>query len=240
MTRHRQILSSLCAATLVAGFAACAQDGGDKTILITNNQAAPVDMCLLMPIETGPFRSSGTFDVLAPGGYLMLPQIKNLASSNGGTLTANRTFFAEGFRIALSSPNAETQAAIAAISNYSIPKGFTVPPDDSLFVSSLQLLPANVISAIAGTVTGNNRVSITAKVELVGKAGGDQVTSNSFDFPIEICRGCLVRDLGPCDMLDSTFMPTVKGNSCNPGQDEPVQCCTAGGGSVCPAIGTKL
>ncbi len=239
MSRHRPLVTSLCAATLVAGFAACAQDGGDKTILLTNNQAAPVDMCVLMPLETGPFLSKGIVDGAAGGGYLLLPQIKNLTSSNGGALTSNRTFFAEGFRVVLSSDNPATQAAIAAMNAYSIRAAFTVPPDNSLFVASVQVLPASVVGAITATLAKFERTQVVVSVEAIGKLGGDQVSSNVFDFPVTVCNQCLALDLGACNMLDSAFMPTAKGNACNPGQDQPVQCCTTDNGLLCPAIGTK-
>ncbi|MBP9084981.1 MAG: hypothetical protein KBG15_02640 [Kofleriaceae bacterium] len=238
MTRHRPLLSSLCAATLVAGFAGCAQDGGDKTILITNNMV-PADMCLLMPTETGPFRGAGTLDLAGSGGYLFFPLIKNLTSSNNGTLTSNRTFFAEGFRITLSSPDPVTQAAIADRDSYTILTGFSVAPDNSLFGASVQVLSSPVVEALVARLAKFESTQIVASVEVIGTLSGDQVSSNAFDFPITVCIQCLVTDLGPCDMLDSAFTVTSPGNSCNPGQDQAVQCCSTPQGNVCPAIGTK-
>lgn len=242
MTRHRPLLFSLCAATLVAGFAGfagCAQDGGDKTILITNNQAAPVDMCLLTPTETGPFLSQGIADGNIGVGYTLLPQIKNLTSSNGSTLTSNRTFFAQGFRVVVSSDNPTTQAALVGINSYSIQAGFSVAPDAATFLASVEILPQAVIRPITATLAQFESTQISVSIEVLGTLGGDDVTSNLFNFPIKVCRGCLLIPLGPCDMLDSTFTVTAKGNTCNPGQDLAVQCCSANGGLVCPAIGTK-
>ena len=239
MTRHRQLLSSLCAATLVAGFAACAQDGGDKTILITNNVAAPLDTCVLTVSEAGPFRSSGVVDAAFGEAYFLLPQIENLTTSNGGTLTANRTFFAEGFRVVLTSPGPATQAAIGSLGTYSIPKAFTVAPDGGGFIASLRLLEPKLIEAIRPTIPLDKRALVIASVELIGKVGGSQVTSNKFDYPIEFCVGCLIRSLGACAALDPAFTITLKGNACNPGQDNVVQCCQEPGGYVCPAVGTK-
>ncbi len=238
MTRHRQLLSSLCAATLVAGFAACAQDGGDKTVLITNVMA-PADMCLLTPSEAGPFVIGGTLDVGGSGGYLLFPLIKNLASSNDGTLTSNRIFFAEGFRIELSSRDPDTAAAISGANSYSIQAGFSVAPDDSLFGASVQVFLPGVVKAIAATLNPFESTQVLASVEVIGNQGGDQVSSNAFVFPITLCKNCLVTDLGPCDMLDSAFTVTSPGNSCNPGQDQAVQCCSTPQGNICPAIGTK-
>ncbi len=238
MTRHRPLLSSLCAATLVAGFAACAQDGGDKTILITNNMA-PADMCLLTPSETGPFLAAGTLDLAGSGGYLFFPLIKNLTSSNDGTLLSNRTFFAEAFRITLSSPDSVTAAAIAGANSYTVRTGFSVAPDNALFGATVQVLSFDAAKALATRLAPFERTQIVASVEVIGTLSGDQVSSNVFDFPINVCVGCLVTSLGPCDMLDSAFMPTAKGNFCNPGQDQAVQCCSTPQGNICPAIGTK-
>ncbi len=238
MTRHRQLLSSLCAATLVAGFAACAQDGGDKTVLITNNMA-PADMCLLTPSEAGPFLAAGTLDLAGSGSYLFFPLIKNLTSSNDGTLLSNRTFFAEAFRITLTSSDSGTQAAIADADSYTALTGFSVAPDNSLFGASIQVLSRDVVDVLKARLARFERTSILASVEVIGKLSGDQVSSNAFAFPITVCVGCLVTDLGPCDMLDSAFTVTSPGNSCNPGQDQAVQCCSTPQGNVCPAIGTK-
>ena len=55
----------------------------------------------------------------------------------------------------------------------------------------------------------------------------------------------MARDNGACANLSTSFVPKV-GNSCNPGQDGVVDCCTMPDPNnpavtrfVCPAVGTK-
>jgi hypothetical protein len=57
------------------------------------------------------------------------------------------------------------------------------------------------------------------------------MTSDPFNYPLQVCNGWLVGNLGPCP-----FKNVVNtGNACNPAQDDIVDCCTDNGALICPA-----
>jgi hypothetical protein len=72
------------------------------------------------------------------------------------------------------------------------------------------------------TVNGSS-VQVIAYIQLFGQTlGGQNVSSNDFEFPIQICAGCLVQgisnDVCAVTSSASTEVP------CNLGQDLPVSC----------------
>ena len=69
---------------------------------------------------------------------------------------------------------------------------------------------------------------------MFGTKGGGSVESNVFRYPVQVCLGCMVELLGPCDGLDASFVG-LDGGECNPLQDERLQCCDGATGQVCPA-----
>ena len=60
---------------------------------------------------------------------------------------------------------------------------------------------------------------------------GTHMTSDPFNFPVQVCNGCLVGSVSPCPYASA---PANSGNSCNPAQDQVVDCCTENGELVCP------
>lgn len=83
----------------------------------------------------------------------------------------------------------------------------------------------------------SDQVVFRALVQARGKHGGTGIESNTFEFPIRVCAGCLQRGFTQtgftrydypgiplCEELPSNPYP---GNACNIGQDALVLCCEA-------------
>jgi hypothetical protein len=62
---------------------------------------------------------------------------------------------------------------------------------------------------------------------------GASMTSDPFNYPLQVCSGCLIGNEGPCPFKSQ---PTNLGNPCNPAQDQVVDCCTLNGALICPAV----
>jgi hypothetical protein len=227
-----QLAAVAMSITIFAGIAlpGCANDSGDKTILVLNNLAAVSDdnKCVIAPSED----STGSLD--SPNSYLLFPLVKNLATDPGGALLSQRTFFAQGARIAVSSSDAAVQAAIGANGKYTQLSSFSVKPN-GLAAFGIPLIPSRVGALIAPTLSSAKPTAqLVATIEIFGLLGGGEVTSQPFDFPVEACVGCAGQIVGPCASLPMDFKANP-GNPCNPFQDGVIDCCSTPSGAICPA-----
>jgi hypothetical protein len=225
--------------TVFSGIAlpGCANDSGDKTILVLNNLAAVSDdnKCVIAPSEDSAGRSAGSWSLDSPNSYLLFPLVKNLATDPDGVLLSQRTFFAQGARIAVSSSDAAVQTAIGASGKYTQLSSFSVSPNGGLAAFGLPLIPSRVGALIAPTLSpAKPTAQLVATIEIFGLLGGSEVTSQPFDFPIEACVGCAGQIVGPCASLPMDFKANP-GNPCNPFQDGVIDCCSTPGGAICPA-----
>jgi hypothetical protein len=237
-------LVSRCAFWLVAaiGASACA-DNGDEVLLILNN-VVPDEECVLSGDEEGLFIAKGIIDTVGGAGYLLTPLVKNTATSETGT-EAQRTAFIRGARIDLRfaepSPFNEEelqQLADSGLTRFEVPLAATVSPNGSTAPFAFEVMQAPLIAALGDELgSPDDRILVIAEVRMRATFGGGTIESQVFPFPIEVCEGCNVFDVGPCAMLPGTFTPAV-GNPCNPFQDGQTQCCSVTGGLVCPAVST--
>jgi hypothetical protein len=75
-------------------------------------------------------------------------------------------------------------------------------------------------------------LTVELQIAVLGTTNsGQHMTSDPFRFPVQLCSGCLVANVAPCPY---TFIPLNPGNSCNPAQDVPIDCCTNNGELICP------
>jgi hypothetical protein len=119
-------------------------------------------------------------------------------------------------------------------------------------VSSATVISQKAIQA-AGSLTGGVK-TVVGYVKFFGHTlGGDYIESNEFEFPVDLCYGCLVQfsasDIDPCfsgiNCLKATNGMTTGGSSntvpCVSGQDTPVDCSLCQQLNICrPNPGTNL
>jgi hypothetical protein len=226
----RQFIKFALGTLLVVPLAACAPEDGDVTIIIQNNKAPDPTSCVVALEEGGLFISRGSVSTSLANTYFMNPLIKNLASSEGGTLLSNRTFFGEGFRVTLSSPDSALQAAINT-SSYTVAHGYSAGPDNGLAIVGTDVLPSGLLPSLdAASTSGTLLISLTA----FGLMGGTEVESNAFVFPVLVGATPNVRNLGNCAQLPDNFVSEAV--SCLGFQDNITQCCVGPTNNlVCPA-----
>ena len=185
------------------------------------------------------FISSGVLDVglLAafPGhGYELWPVVLNRelsnAAQNGGVESARVTV---------------TGADVDLCFDAACSSMFGLDPNEQHFRQSLykvidpqvqQPIPVEIIpgTAAAKIQAADPTLPLTATVSLkiIGRSNELDVKSNTAQFRVDICSGCLIHQLGPCSAT------TVAANmgTCNPVQDALIDCCTSTTGAlVCPA-----
>ncbi len=114
----------------------------------------------------------------------------------------------------------------------------TVAPGETRTIQ-VNLIPPNVAERL--NVPEGKFIEAYVKLQVVGERGGTSIESNTIRFPVTLCNGCLIKNIGYCD--SATFPdPLAEGHSCNQSQDEPLDCCQdpqAQGADVtyrCPAV----
>ena len=99
-------------------------------------------------------------------------------------------------------------------------------------------MPTELLQAMSSTIgeqPAGFRTVLDAQVMMYGTRGGGRVESNVFRYPVEVCLGCRVTNVGPCSELTSDYVP-LAGSPCNPLQDGFLECCTTDtGAELCPA-----
>ena len=114
----------------------------------------------------------------------------------------------------------------------------TIAPGETRTLQ-VNLIPPNVAERL--NVPEGQFIEAYVKLQIVGERGGTTIESNTIRYPITLCNGCLIKNIGYCD--SATFPdPLAEGQSCNKSQDEPLDCCqdpNAQGADAtyrCPAV----
>lgn len=236
----RTLACALPIAAVLGLVAGCADDG-DETLLIVNN-TVPLEGCVLSGDEGGQVRGSGRLDTTGGVGYLLTPLVKNTVSSDTGT-EGQRTAFIQGARVDVrfADPTLFTdeelqQLAASGLTRFEVPLAGTIGPDGSTAPLAFEVVPGGLVSVLSDKLAGpNDRILVLADVVVRARLGGGTTESQTFTYSVEVCTGCWIANLGPCSGLDPSFEPTLS-NECNAFQDGGVQCCSVGGGLVCPAF----
>lgn len=243
---QRALASGPALLVLAVTAPACTANGGDESILVLKN-VAPGDNCTVSPAETETGVSRGALDVQFKTGYAFFAQVKSRITASNAIVgeVDQRTIVTRGANVDLTFPDATvfSAAEIADLNSKNLlhfmsPFSVPLPPNDAIVDVEFDLLLPQLVAAIAAKGVAMTTVQATFKV--VGDLSGGNVSSQPFSYSVLVVSQGFRRNQGPCAMLSTSFVPKV-GNSCNPGQDGVVDCCTdPSGGFVCPAVGTKM
>jgi hypothetical protein len=234
-------LATLTSALLLLG---CANQG-DEGMTVINNTAAS-GTCTLTGGTEQPFKSHGAIYALSPAGYLLTPLIQSRVTL-GTEVNADelqKTIFLRGADVSLTlkAVSIETNGQYSVtqpetnVGQFSVLFAGALPPSGSVNVG-FEVIPPAIMRDILGSSgvnlsTSSLNAEVLAEVTIRGDLGGDEVTSNPFQYPISVCTDCIVNNTGACPM---TGTPRG-GDPCNIFQDGVVDCCTDTTGSlVCPA-----
>ena len=201
----------------------CAENS--SSLVIVQNQA-PESGCTASNTVSDKFISHGVLD-LGSARYGITPQYfawfviqNNLKSTvdNKGVELNNVEMKEAHISLSLGAASSGLESQFTHFADYTF---VTIPPGESRSVQ-VNLIPPNVAERL--NVQEGQFVEGYAKVKLIGERGGTEIETNTVNFPVTVCYGCLVTNIGPCD--SATFPETVdEGQTCNKSQDEPLQCC---------------
>jgi hypothetical protein len=232
---------------------------GPTALMIQQNQIpmSANGLCVIPAERTNTVVGRGIFDVSLVGyGYEMYPLLTNTAPdlSHGG-YDPNRVEVS-GFEVEIKAPPSlmvAWTAACPARFDYAFQTAVAPKQDVGSYVEVMRPCHAAVIRDLfkSGKLSANpeNDVVFNAVIRARGTHGGKTIHSDYFQFPIQVCYGCLQRGIvvggqnydfprvPPCATLISH---PYTGNTCNIAQDRgPVLCCAlddAGTQLECPGV----
>ena len=235
----------LIALTCSLALAACVENNADAGFVVLRN-LVPATGCVVDPTSDA-FKSSGIIQSDSTSGYVFTPLVRNDLVTVEGESPTRKSIFMEGARVTISfydtmlfSAAELTAMETAGLTKFIAPTSGAVGPDGSTATFILEVVPAELLAAIdaklptAGTDPTPSAL-LDVHVQMFGSVGGSTISSNTFRYPVEVCRDCLVSVIGACAGLDpGADYPS--GGACNPVQDGQLVCCTSStGGMVCPA-----
>jgi hypothetical protein len=254
----------LAGVTLVAGgivtIAACKHD--DSTLFVQDVLDAPTvtpgEVCTFSNDPTQPFISSGVLDIALRQEYSPTYLLGNqaVAEVNSQQLqTETDIVTVQGAVVRITDTagnqlNTFTQLATATVypSSGSVPgyAPITVTVVDSATIADDLFLQTNV--AAGGTTR------LVTYVTFFGQTtGGDSIQSDEFEFPLDVCEGCLIafsaaddNPIGPqpnCATAAASATTSSLPSPCVVGQDSVIDCSQCLGYTACHgkvAPGTTL
>ncbi len=215
-----------------ASLSGCVADDAASAMVILSNQVPDQgDNGCVVPVgEGGEFRQAGQLDVTAVdfnsgAFYEIYPAVESRLESTDDEL--QRTIAVKGSDVQI------LDAEGGVIDEFSrLFSGSLRPGGQATFV--VRVLDAAQIDGL--NVSAGQVRTIVARFTIFGDLGGDEVETATFDYPIDICNGCLIADLGSCESVPENFAART-GGECNAFQDAPLDCCELNSNQVCPAVG---
>jgi len=218
------------------------QDNSASLIILQNQ--IPGTGCTVESSSSGTHRPQGTLDVLwytgagQPAGYYMFPLLQNNLISTEDTSTGqieHNCLTVKEAEVDLDLGNAGGDVD-GDLMKYKVSTAVTICPGEMRAVS-VMVIPPQIVEMIAGGIPENGTEYANVTIRMVSKRGRTTIKSSSMSFPIKICNGCLINNLGDCSSPGIPEDPAT-GNECNPAQDDPLECCVSGVDWVCPAEST--
>lgn len=238
-------LSFLCFAAAACGAAGCGRVPGQFEIL--NDQIPPASGECVIPADETKYQGSGLMDVSIvqssfDTAYLFFPLIENNLSGTQGASDPNQIQLT-GFDVDISQIGSSTPAAAQVLSNaeqqgllrFRVPWSGGVKSNGGHITAVVQAVPVELALQLAsnGGLDARPSLTLNLRIQALGTTNsGRSLTSDPFNFPLEVCSGCLVGNVAPCPFTTPLVSP---GNACNPAQDDVVDCCTENGKLLCPA-----
>ncbi len=233
-------------ALLPLALAACGRVPGQFEIL--NNQVPPASGACVIPVNPMVYSGEGMLDVSAVQGsfetaYYMFPLIENNLPGHGAMGQDGNQIQLSGFDVDISAvgfPKAGAAQVLATVDSsllhFRVPWSGGVSSNGGQISAIVEAVPVGLAQALAmgAGLDASPSLTLNLRVQALGTTNnGTSMTSDPFNFPVDVCNGCLAASIGTCPLPAA---PVNKGNACNPAQDQFVDCCTDNGALVCPAV----
>jgi hypothetical protein len=243
-TRRHRLLALLC---LASGLVACGRVPGQFEIV--NNQV-PTSSCSI-PVNDSIYQGEGTLDAKlvrsgAGSAYFVFPLLKNnLAGAGAGEVDSNKivlTSFAVDISVLMGPPAVTSlvdmlnaDPTLSALLHYRTPWSGSLASGGGELSAAVAAFPVELAGRMLGTqgLSVQRSTLVNLRIRSFGHTTTRDIESDPFDYPVEVCDGCLIASTQPCPFATK---PANAGNPCNVAQDYPVDCCTAGNDLICPAV----
>ena len=226
-------------------FAACGRVPGQFEIL--NDQIPQVSGTgCIIPVDPGMYSGEGKLDISIVRGdfesaYFVFPLIENnLPSSSSNSSIDPNEIQLSGFQIDITPIGAPAPASIqplfdgGPLVHYQVPWSGGIKSGGGQLSAIVAAFPVALAQSMvaAGGIGSAPSLTVDLNIQALGTTNnGTHMQSDPFHYPVEICSGCLVASVAPCPVAAA---PANVGNTCNPAQDLPVDCCTDNGALICP------
>jgi hypothetical protein len=234
----------LVAAMLPLVLAACGRVPGQFEILNDQVPSAAAGGGCTVPVDATLYEGSGRLDLAivrsdADSAYLFFPLIENnLPSSKNGAQDPNQIQLS-GFNIditPLSGTSPATNSVLAGNPSAHFKTSWSggVQSGGGQINAIVDAFPVALAEQLfnEGGVGSDPSATLNLRIQALGTTTfGTEMQSDPFNFPLEVCVGCLVANVQACPYASA---PANPGNACNAAQDAPVDCCTQGGALICP------
>jgi hypothetical protein len=216
-------------ALLLLGLAVTGCTDASRSVFIYHNLGCGASS----PLPRGRLDTQESPDLLpGNGGYWFAPVVQNEASSDAAmvrgahiTVEMPDDFFG---------PGVEPPAAFVQEASFDEPFSGTVDPNGGRMAFGMWALPRALMRQYLEERIGLDPVPVRLHVTIFGELGGGDFEAMPYTYNIDVCGGCMITDLGPCELLPDGFTGSP-GGSCNAVQDLELECCELGGERVCPA-----
>jgi hypothetical protein len=195
--------------------AGCVADSAQNNSLVLLKNQAPDANCNVAGADNGTFIGAGILDIADGDAYFMTPLIELRTEVFDSNDPLARSVTIQG-----------AEVSIDGFDTFSERFSVVMPPNSSIG-ALIRLVDRADMNVAAGD-------SLLAEVVVFGETAGSSVESNTFDYPIDVCDGCLRSgETTPC-----TSFQAPDGELCFPGQDSfGVACCTDSAGTLqCPGF----
>lgn len=180
--------------------------------------------------------SSGVLDISAGQGYRLYPQLVNELpkSANADKQPERNRLFLKRFEVDLDLGQLGGGNVPSALTSFDLPNAATIEPGGKLR-AVIKIIPDQLVAML--TIPSNVRPIVIANIRAIAEHGATDIESREFRYAVELCKGCLIQDIGDCSKLSgqsSTQKDQLAqaANACGHPQDDRTVCCRATGGSL--------
>ncbi|HUQ01774.1 MAG TPA: hypothetical protein VM261_04725 [Kofleriaceae bacterium] len=226
-----------------AGLAAgCVANNSDSGMRIVGNVAVG-DTCVVDGAATT-FLDNGLIDTASIVGYIFTPAVVNDLVTVGDEPTGPKTIYVTHARVDIDfyDSNFADLSVDPGLLRFRVPTSGSVEPNGGRSGFSFEVVPPELLAAIGDQLpvptqeAPLSRTTLDVSVTMVGTHGSGEVVSNTFRYPVEVCKGCVAIDVGPCTGVPAGFEPAL-GGACGVLQDGTLECCDDY--TVCPAVAAE-
>lgn len=219
----------LVACSLLAAMLSCTPMEEAASLWIHNNiKVTQQEQCVARS-DARVMRSRGILDTWVRNNYFMFPKLENYLLSTraafGELYGENHNVQIMGAHVSYEYPSGLAAATVTALSGSRfIAAAGSVQPTE-LGVTTFPAIPTEVgnVLAVEPAVRGGDGIPLLVKVRIEGRlADGTIVKSNEFQYPVDICFGCLYMVVSDdcTNLSDAQDMRPP----CIIGQDDGVDC----------------